>query len=86
MEGMYYFYVLELKSSSRKRFYFGYTSDLKRRFLEHAKGKVITTKDKNPELVYYEAYGDKYSALAREKSVKSSGSVYNGLMERLKLR
>ena len=82
---MYYVYILELKGGTYKKFYIGYTSDLRKRLREHISGLARTTKNKKPELIYYEAYHDKYLALKREKGIKSSGSVYMALMKRLKL-
>ena len=43
---MYYTYILE--SEKDKRFYTGYTSDLKKRITEHNSKKVKSTKDRQP--------------------------------------
>jgi len=75
-----------MKPKGGKEYYIGYSSDLRKRVLEHKKGEVRTTKDRNPELAYYEAFIDKYLALKREKAIKASGSVYMGLMKRLELK
>lgn len=83
---MYYIYLLKLKSNTKKKFYIGYSADLKKRIKEHIEGRVRTTKNKNPELIYYEAFNDKYLALKREKGLKNSGSVYNSLLKRLNLK
>lgn len=83
---MFYVYVLKLKEVGGKKYYIGYSSDLKKRIDEHENGSVRSTKDKNPKLIYYEAYNDKYLALKREKGLKSSGSVYNALLKRLGLK
>ncbi|MFA6215747.1 MAG: GIY-YIG nuclease family protein [Patescibacteria group bacterium] len=83
---MYYVYLLKIDGIKNKDFYIGYASDLKKRLEEHLSGRVKTTKDKNPRLLYYEAYNDKYLALKREKGIKSSGSVYMALMKRLGLK
>jgi len=80
---MYYVYVLQISGIKNKNFYIGYSSELRKRFKEHLKGLVKTTKNKNPKLIYYEAYNDKYLALKREKGLKNSGSVYMGLIKRL---
>ncbi|MDD5489554.1 MAG: GIY-YIG nuclease family protein [Candidatus Moranbacteria bacterium] len=68
---MYYVYILlSLKDNN---FYFGSTSDLKRRICEHRLGKVISTKHRLPiKLVCYEAYASKEQAQRREKFLKSS--------------
>lgn len=79
---MYYVYIL--KSRKDNKLYIGSTSDLRRRLLEHSKGKVLSTKNRLPfELIYYEAYRDEHDARLREQSFKNSGSVYNGLVKRI---
>lgn len=68
---MYYVYILI--SLKDKRFYIGYTEDLKRRYKEHSDGRVESTKNRLPmKLVCYEAYSYKGEALLREKFLKSS--------------
>lgn len=80
---MYYVYIL--KSHKDEKLYIGYSCDLRRRIKEHNSGKVNSTKYRIPfELVYYEAYKDESDAIKREKSFKTSGSVYNGLVKRIK--
>jgi len=83
---MFYVYLLKIKGIKNKNFYIGYSSDLKIRMREHLAGKVRTTKNRKPELLYYEAYTDKYLALKRVKGLKSSGSVYSALIKRLALK
>ena len=79
------FYVYILKSKKDQKLYIGYTEDLKRRISEHKRGNVDNTKHRLPiDLVYYEAYNDIDDAKDREKSFKHSGSVYNGLIKRVK--
>jgi len=78
------FYVYVLKSKKDEKLYFGYTKDLRNRFLQHNKGLVESTKNRRPfDLVYYEAYMNREDATEREKSFKKSGSVYNGLIKRI---
>jgi len=80
---MYYVYIL--KSKKDNKLYIGYTKDLRKRFFEHNKGKVESTKNRIPfSLIYYEAYKNGEDATDREKSFKKSGSVYNGLIKRIK--
>ncbi len=81
---MYYVYIL--KNLESDYLYIGYSCNLRRRIEEHKSGKVYTTKrlGKNIELIYYEAYKSKEDAQDREKSFKKSGSVYNGLIKRIK--
>jgi len=82
---MYYVYLLKLENT-KKNFYIGYTSDLRKRLAEHQGGNTQTTKGKNPKLIYYEAFSDKLLAIRRERGLKVSGSVYNALLKRLKLK
>ncbi len=80
------FYVYILKNLKKDNLYIGYTGDLKRRLAEHKSGKVYTTRrlGKDVELIYYEAYKNEEDAKERETSFKKSGSVYNGLVKRIK--
>jgi len=80
---MFYVYVLKIKKDNK--LYFGYSENLKRRISEHKRGKVDNTKHRLPvELIYYESYRNINDAKEREKSFKNSGSVYNGLVKRIK--
>ncbi len=69
---MYYVYLLQsLKKPTW--IYKGSTSNLKKRFTEHNKGKNLSTAPYVPfKLVYYEAYVLKEDAQAREKYLKTS--------------
>ena len=69
---MHYVYILQ--SLKRKNWlYKGSTSDLKRRVLEHNRGKNFSTAPRKPfKLIYYEAYLLKSDAEAREKYLKTS--------------
>jgi putative endonuclease len=79
------FYVYILKSSRDGKLYIGYSSNLKQRIKQHCNGEVESTKHRRPlELVYYEGYKNEEDARLREKSFKKSGSVYNGLVKRIK--
>lgn len=67
---MYYTYILQ--SEKDKRLYTGYTSDLRKRFREHAEQKSGYTKHRGPyKLIYYEACLDREDAQARELYLKS---------------
>ena len=70
---MYYVYLIRNKKTGET--YIGYTEDLKRRFKEH--------KDKNPELVYYEAYKCIEDAQLRERRLKQRGQSVRWLKGRL---
>ena len=68
---MHYVYIL--LSLKDKKFYIGYSADLKRRIIEHKNGKVTSTKFRRPlKLICYEAYCFKPEAQTREKFLKSS--------------
>ena len=62
---MYYVYVLF--SEKDKKFYTGYSSDLKTRVESHLKGSVSATRSRLPlKLVYYEAFSDETAARKQE--------------------
>lgn len=62
------FYIYVLKSQTDRKFYVGYTSDLRKRLKYHNAGKVLSTENRGPlELVYYEAF--KYERDAREQEL-----------------
>jgi len=66
---MHYTYVLQ--SIKDKKFYTGYTKNLKLRFELHQKGRVESTKDRQPlKLIYYEACLNQQDATHREKYLK----------------
>jgi putative endonuclease len=66
------FYTYILLSLKNKGFYTGYTANLRKRLTEHQKGKVFSTKSRQPlKLVYYEACLNEDDARAREKYLKS---------------
>lgn len=67
---MYYTYVLKCADA---KFYIGFSEDLKNRIIMHKKGCVKSTKSRLPvELIFYEAYLNKYDALRREKYLKTN--------------
>ena len=66
------YYVYNFVSLKDKKFYTGYTSDLKRRLQEHARGEVKSTANRRPLiLVHYEYFINKGDAEAREVFLKS---------------
>jgi len=71
---MYYVYLI--KNQKTKETYIGYTDNLKRRFKEH--------KEKEPDLIYYEAYKSEADARNREKKLKQRGQTARRLKEGLK--
>ena len=67
---MVYTYVI--RSQKDKKFYTGFTRDLRKRFKEHLSGKVNATKGRGPfVLVYYEACININDAVEREKYLKT---------------
>jgi putative endonuclease len=65
-------YVYVLKSEKDKKFYTGYTKNLKLRFEAHGKGLVESTKKRRPfKLIYSEACLDQRDATHREKYLKT---------------
>jgi len=70
MSRKYYTYVL--KSERDDHLYVGFTSNLRKRFDEHNRGKVRSTKSRRPlSLVYYEEHENKTSGRKREIFLKS---------------
>ena len=67
---MYFVYLIRNKNT--KHLYIGYTKDLKRRLIEH--------QNKNPKLIYYEAYENRQDAILRgyikRKKVKTKRSIF----------
>jgi putative endonuclease len=68
-----FYYIYILLSLKDKKFYTGFTDNLKRRIEEHNTGKVESTKFRRPfELVYFEGCRNKSDALQREKYLKTT--------------
>lgn len=67
---MWYVYILICSDNS---FYTGSTNNLKKRFLEHQKGKggKYTRSHKPVKLIYTEEFATKSQALKREIEIKS---------------
>lgn len=66
-----FYYVYILQSLKNKSLYIGYTSDLKKRFLEHNSGKNRATKPFIPyKLIFYEAFINSRDAKNREEYLK----------------
>ena len=73
------FYVYILQSVKDGNLYAGFTSDLRRRLLKHAAGKVFSTKSRRPlKLIYCEVCLNEYDARQREKYFKTGvGKRFN---------
>ncbi len=68
---MHYF-VYILYSTTKDKFYVGYTSDLNERIIRHnQKSKGFTGSTNDWELKYYETLDNKNDAINREKQIKS---------------
>ncbi len=68
---MHYF-VYILYSTTKDKFYIGYTSDLNERIIRHnQKSKGFTGSTNDWELKYYETLDNKNDAINREKQIKS---------------
>lgn len=78
---MYYVYIVK---DNKGKIYIGYSSNLRRRIVEHKSGRVYSTsKMLDPELFYYEAYSLEDLARKREAKLKKFGSSYKGLIKRI---
>ncbi len=81
---MYYFYFIQ-SIKNPNEIYTGSTIDLKKRVLDHNKGKVFSTRRYMPwRLVYYEAYSSEQDARVREQKFKKHGKGNHELKKRLK--
>ena len=79
---MVYTYVI--RSARDKKFYTGFTRDLRKRFKEHLQGKVESTRGRGPfTLIYYEACINMNDAIKRETYLKT-GMGKRFLKNRLK--
>ena len=68
-----YYYIYVLRSLKDKKFYTGYTSNLRNRLKMHEKGLVSSTKNRLPiELVYFEGCVNQQDATKREKYLKTT--------------
>ena len=67
---MFYAYVIQ--SEKDKKWYTGFTNDLRKRLKQHNVGKSTWTKGKGPwKLIYYEASLSEEDAKLREKYLKT---------------
>jgi len=78
------FYVYIVRSTKDKRWYTGFTEDLRKHLSQHNSNLAGWTKGRGPfELIYYEACKNKQDARSRELFLKSGmGKRY--LRNRLK--
>jgi putative endonuclease len=79
---MYYTYVLF--SVSKRRFYVGWSSNLRKRLRDHNHGKNVSTRFGMPwVLLYYEAYQSESLARDRERVLKKRGKLWQSLRKRI---
>ncbi len=81
---MYYVYILQ--NNETKELYSGFTTDLKRRLIEHNnnKCKKFTTRKNGKWIVIYaEAYKSEEDARKREYRIKHNGSTKKELFKRI---
>ena len=79
------FYVYLMNSIKHNKIYIGFTSNLKKRFIDHNEGETGWTKRYRPwELVYYEAFRSEEDARKREAGLKNYGNALRELKKRLK--
>lgn len=85
---MYYVYILYSRKS--KDFYYGFTTDLRRRLVEHNEGKSKATKPYTPwKLVHYSVFEDESKAKDFEKYLKTGSGkafAYKRLLNTEKLK
>ena len=68
-----FYYVYVLQSMKNDNLYIGYTQELKKRFDEHNRGKVFSTKPYLPwQLIHYEAYSHEDDARRKERYLKTN--------------
>ena len=79
---MFYVYIIQ-DCDRPDRFYVGFSSDLKRRLVEHNSGSNHSTRGRRWRLVYYEAYLTKDAAIKRELVLKGDGRTRRHLMDRI---
>ena len=76
------FYVYLIASEDEK--YIGYTSDLRRRLLQHNNNQNRSTKNRTWKLIYYESYLSEVDARTRENKLKHDGRSRRYVYERVK--
>lgn len=80
------YYVYVLKSLKDGNLYIGVTSNLKRRVLEHNRGKNISTRNRKPfDLIYFETFDDKHQAYKQEWRFKNTSEGNKEMRQNAKL-
>jgi putative endonuclease len=79
-----HYYVYTLLSLKDKRLYTGFTSNLRNRLSQHARGEVRSTTNRRPlKLIHYDYFISEHNARTREIFLKS-GFGRNELKKALK--
>lgn len=82
MADLYHVYVIQ--SSNGKSLYFGYTSDLEQRLIDHNAGRnASTAKGKPWRVVYCESYRSEKDARDREQKLKHHGNARTYIKRRI---
>ncbi|MDD5006042.1 MAG: GIY-YIG nuclease family protein [Candidatus Omnitrophica bacterium] len=68
MNQIYYVYILQCNDNTK---YYGHTNNLIERVKDHTRGNVYYTRNKQPELVYYEEFNSRSQAFRREMQFKN---------------
>lgn len=80
MTEKYYVYILRCNDGKK---YYGSTNNLAKRFDNHRKGYVTSTKQRRPvELIYFEEFDNRSEAFKRELQLKS-GRTRKEMIEKL---
>ena len=82
---MYFVYLLQ--SVRYKTYYVGFTSRIDLRIIEHNAGKTPSIRYGIPwNLVYFEGYANRSSAIIREKQLKHHGKGISVIKKRLNIK
>jgi putative endonuclease len=80
---MWFVYLIQSKIDNS--YYIGYTENLKKRIVEHNRGKTKSIKHKIPlKLIYFETYCNKTTAKKRELELKNNSFRKKELIDRFK--
>jgi len=79
------FFTYILRSQLNRKYYIGYSDDLRRRLKEHNKGIVKSTRPYLPwKIIYFEAYSTEDEARHREDNLKLRANAWNQLKRRIR--
>ena len=79
---MYYVYVLK-SIDEEESYYLGYSQNLVKRLASHNKGENTSTRNRQWQLVYYEAYLTEKFARHREAQLKKNRRMKQFLLKRV---